>query len=215
MADVTRMSAGVPQGTRERLTARMTEEKAKRRHLLADPRWKVPGRAPAETRAAIRAEAHAHLRELREAGALCDTIDVLMTHAVRAELTDRGWDHSWPPPPPTAPRSGPWLGTAGHSWPERISVRLPSDLAERLYRACRHTSEPTLAALRAWRDDPLQYGRYREVADQVTTPGDILRDAIARALTNRAPVGRDHRRLLPLGVVGRARPGPIRDDDHA
>ncbi|MFI7134385.1 hypothetical protein ACIBQ1_52570 [Nonomuraea sp. NPDC050153] len=61
---------------------------------------------------------------------------------------------------------------------------MPSGLAERLYRACWHTSEPTIAALRAWRDDPLQYAQYMEVADQVTTPGDILRAAVARALTN-------------------------------
>ncbi|WP_345577964.1 hypothetical protein [Nonomuraea rosea] len=184
MTDVTRISTGVPHGTRERLAARMSEEKARRRELLADPRWKVPNRASAEMRAGIRAQVHAHLRELREAGALCDTIDVLMTHAVRDELAERGWDHSWSAPPPTAPRSGQWLGTRSHSWPERISVRLPSDLAERLYRACWHTSEPTIAALRAWRDDPLQYAKYREVADRVITPGDILRDAVARALTN-------------------------------
>ncbi|MFB4268361.1 hypothetical protein [Nonomuraea sp. GTA35] len=184
MPDTTRMSAGVPHGTRKRLAARMDEEKERRRELLADPRWKVPRRAPAEIRAGARAQVQAHLRELREAGALCDTIDVLVTHAVRAELAERGWDHSWPAPPPSAPRSGPWQGTRSHAWPERIYVRLPGDLAERLFRACWHASEPTVTTLRAWGEDPLQYAKYREVADQVTTPGDVLRDAVARALTD-------------------------------
>lgn len=182
MADVTRLSAGVPHGTRALLATRMSEEKARRRELLADSRWNLPERASAELRSGIRAQAHAHLRELREAGILCDTIDVLVTHAVRTELTERGWDHSWPVPRPDAPRPGPWPGTRGHSWPERISVRLPRDLAERLYRACWYASEPAIAALRAWRDAPLTYAQYRKVEGQVTTPGDVLRDAVARAL---------------------------------
>ncbi|MEV0147065.1 MULTISPECIES: hypothetical protein [unclassified Nonomuraea] len=184
MVEAIRMSVGVPHGTRERLAARVGEEKARRHDLLADPRWKVPRGASAEVRAAVRAQAHAHLGELREAGALRDTVDVLVTHAVRAELARREWDHAWPAPPSTAPRSGPWPGTRPISWPERIAVRLPGDLAETLYRACWHASEPTITALRAWQDDPLQYAQYAQVAGQVTAPGDLLRDAVSRALTD-------------------------------
>ncbi|WP_433259452.1 hypothetical protein ACQPYK_50295 (plasmid) [Streptosporangium sp. CA-135522] len=49
----------------------------------------VDPEAPAAERARVRARARAHLQGLRQHGELCDSVDVLMTHAVRAELGKR------------------------------------------------------------------------------------------------------------------------------
>jgi len=189
---VTPVRARVAYGTRARLAERMVTEKAARREILAQPRFLPDAQAPAAERARVRGEARAHLEALRHRGALCDSIDVLMTHAVRAELGERGWDHPWPPPPPTAPRSGRWPGSRDRSWPEVISMRLPAELAERLQAACAHVSMPAIVELREWRDahpevitaagDPDLYAEYERLAARVITPGDVLRAAIDKEL---------------------------------
>ncbi|WP_285783108.1 hypothetical protein [Microbispora sp. NBRC 16548] len=72
-------------------------------------------------------------------------------------------------------------------------MRLPAELAEWVYCGCWHTSAPAIAALRAWRDshpeaitarnNPALYAEYEALANQVTTPGDVLRAAALRALS--------------------------------
>ncbi|MFI6541456.1 hypothetical protein ACIBHY_54015 [Nonomuraea sp. NPDC050547] len=187
---VTPVQARVPFGTRARLTERLSAEKDARRAILAEL-FPVDPEAPAAERARISAQARAHLRALRQRGELCDSVDVLMTHAVKAELGERGWDHPWPPPPPTAPHSGRWPGSVDRAWPEAIPMRIPPELAERLQAGCVHVSMPAIVEIRALRDanpgpitprDGAIYERYQELAAEVITPGDVLRAAVDRAL---------------------------------
>ncbi|GAA3225076.1 hypothetical protein [Nonomuraea helvata] len=189
-AAVTPVQARVAYGTRARLAERLAAEKATRRAILADL-FPVEPDAPAAERARVRAQARSHLHGLRQRGELCDSVDVLMTHAVRAELRERGWDHPWPPPPPTAPHSGRWPGSQDGAWPEVIPMRLPAELAERLQAACAHVSMPAIVEIRSLRDanpgpitpaDGALFERYQSLAAEVITPGDVLRAAVARAL---------------------------------
>ncbi|MEU4235525.1 hypothetical protein AB0F17_65640 [Nonomuraea sp. NPDC026600] len=182
-------------GTRARLKAVMDAEKARARQFQEALRAQLgaddPNR-PAAERAVARARVRVRLAELRREGELADTRDVLVAHALRAELAERGWDHDWPPPPADTPASGRWPGSLDRAWPESVSVRLPVDLAARLQRACAHVSAPAIAAVRAWRDahpgiitartDPELWEQYQRLAADVITPGDVLRAAVTRAL---------------------------------
>ncbi|SDI46784.1 hypothetical protein SAMN05421505_1556 [Sinosporangium album] len=189
MADATTpVQVRVPYGTRGRLTELLRIEKARRAEILAE-RFAVPADEPAAARARIRAAARAHVADLRRRGELTDTVDVAMRHAVQAELRERGWDHAWPPPPPTAPSSGRWPGSRDAGYPEVIPIRLPVSLAERVQSACAHVSAPAITALRAWRDanpgkihDSTAQAEYDRLAAEVVTPGDVLRAAVARVL---------------------------------
>ncbi|RSM93780.1 hypothetical protein DMB42_52120 [Nonomuraea sp. WAC 01424] len=182
-------------GTLGRLQTVIKAEKARGRAFLVALRSQLGADAPersAAERAAARARARARLAELRRDGELTDTRDVLVTHALRAELAARGWDHDWPPPPADAPGAGRWPGSIARSWPESLTVRLPADLAAQLQRACAHVSAPAVAAVRVWRDahpgiitprtDPALWEEYQRLAADVITPGDVLRAAVARAL---------------------------------
>ncbi|MCZ4126154.1 hypothetical protein O3X23_43490, partial [Streptomyces sp. H39-S7] len=67
----------------------------------------LPGReAPAK-----RAQWAMNRVHLRESGELADSLDVLVTFEVRAELAARGWDRAWPVPPAQAKNLGRWPGT--------------------------------------------------------------------------------------------------------
>ncbi|WP_214327898.1 hypothetical protein [Nonomuraea sediminis] len=189
-AATTPVQARVSYGTRARLAEHLAAEKNARRALIAE-RFPVDPEAPAAQRARVRAEARAYLQGMRQRGELCDSVDVLMMHAVRAELGERGWDHPWPPPPPTAPHSGRWPGSLDGAWPEVIPIRLPAELAERLQAACANVSMPAIVEIRALRDanpgpitpaDGVLWERYQALAAKVITPGDVLRAAVARAL---------------------------------
>jgi hypothetical protein len=84
---------------------------------------------------------------------LVDTLDVLVTLGVRAELAARGWDTTpWPPPPAEALVPGHWPGSRNRGWPEKVTVRLPAPLVAMVWSACRHTSAKAIAKLRDWRD---------------------------------------------------------------
>ncbi|MFI9845163.1 hypothetical protein ACIHFD_49650 [Nonomuraea sp. NPDC051941] len=179
-------------GLRDRLVAHTAAEVARREELLQDPRWEITRDMPARKRAAIRGAARAYVAGLRERGELLDTQDVFMTHAVQAELRQRGWDHDWPPIPDNAPRSGRWPGSLDRGWAEKLTLSLPTALAERARAACFHTSADAIDKLRAWRDRhpevvteataPTAYQEYMELARQVTTTGDLWRAALDNAL---------------------------------
>ncbi|TMR14093.1 hypothetical protein ETD86_29550 [Nonomuraea turkmeniaca] len=173
---------------RDRLGQRVAQDVERRRAFLQDPRWAVSRRMPAAERATVRAALRAHIADLRASGELLDTVDALMTHAVKAELTLRGWNLDWPPVPANAPKSGRWPGSLHEHWPVKINARIPADLATRVHAACYHTSKEAIDALRVWRDDhpeivtprsdPAAWREYQELADQVTTPGDIWRASL-------------------------------------
>ncbi|MEU4229520.1 hypothetical protein AB0F17_34930 [Nonomuraea sp. NPDC026600] len=192
MSGVTPITPRVSAHLRDLLTQRIPQEAAARRQVLADPRWQVTWDMTAVERASIRAAARAHIADMRERGELLDTVDALMTHAVRIELTRRGWDHDWPPVPNIAPRAGRWPGSVDQQWPAKINARLPADLVARVHAACWHTSAEAIGELRRWRDNhpevvtehraPTLWAQYKALADQVTTPGDVWRQALGRLL---------------------------------
>ncbi|WP_436764323.1 hypothetical protein [Streptosporangium sp. V21-05] len=189
MAGTVAVMARVVSGTRARLKTRMVVEKARRRELLHAARAGIDPLASAEKRATLAAQVLADLAQMRERGELVDTVDALLTHAVRVEMAERGWDVDWPSPPPGAPRAGRWPGSRDGGWPEKIVARLPVDLVAQVHAACWNTSKDAIAALRRWRDaHPAvvlcreDLAGYEELAAQVTAPGEVWRAAVAHAL---------------------------------
>ncbi|MBB4920960.1 hypothetical protein [Streptosporangium saharense] len=183
----------VAYGTHARLAVHLRAEKARGRQLLtqllevAGYRQDLPG----AERARLLAEARAVRAAMRARGELLDTVDALVTPAVRAELAGRGWAWPLPTPPRSAPKAGRWPGSRDSGYPEAISLRLPPDLARQVYAGCWHASKEAIAELRAWRDanpgvvahlDPELRADYDEMAARVITPGHVLRAAVARAL---------------------------------
>ncbi|MDP9850247.1 hypothetical protein [Streptosporangium lutulentum] len=189
MAGTVAVMARVAHGTRKRLTARMEAERARRSALLTAARAEIGPHLAALERAERRAALTRRLAELREHGELADTVDVLLTHAVRGEMAARAWDVDWPPVPAGAPRAGRWPGSRDGGWPEKIVARIPAELEAQVHAACWHTSKEAIAELRTWRDarpapvfDVDALALYERLADQVTTPGEIWRAAVDRAL---------------------------------
>lgn len=189
MAGTVAVMARVAYGTRARLEKRMGAEKAQHRELLHAARGGIDPLAPADERAERAARVRADLAQMRERGELADTVDALLTHAVRVEMATRGWDVDWPPVPLGAPRAGRWPGSRDGGWPEKIVARLPADLVAQVQAACWHTSKDAIEALRRWRDghpgvvlSREDLGGYEDLAAQVTTPGRVWRAAVARTL---------------------------------
>jgi hypothetical protein len=189
VAGTVTVMARVAYGTRARLTTRLSAEKTRRRELLDEARSRITPAMGALARAELRAETARELARLRRQGELADTVDVLVTHAVRAELAARGWDVDWPPVPGTAPRAGRWPGSRDTGWAEAITARIPAELEAQVHAACWHTSSDAIEALRSWRDDhphlvfdAVDLADYERLADQVTTPGMVWRAAVDRAL---------------------------------
>ncbi|WP_440106487.1 DUF4158 domain-containing protein [Streptosporangium sp. H16] len=152
-------------------------------------RGRIDPLAAADERAALAAQVLADVAQMRERGELADTVDALLTHAVRVEMTFRSWDVDWPSPPLGAPRAGRWPGSRDGGWPEKIVARLPVDLVAQVHAACWNTSKDAIEVLRRWRDahPAVVLSRedltgYEELAAQVSTPGQVWRAAIARAL---------------------------------
>jgi hypothetical protein len=68
-------------------------------------------------------------------------------------------------------------------------ARIPTELEAQVHAACWHASAEAIAALRTWRDarpalvfDADVLTVYERLADQVTTPEQIWRAAVDRAL---------------------------------
>ncbi|MDX2567493.1 hypothetical protein [Streptomyces scabiei] len=193
------VTARVAYGTKEVLKGLKPLFKAERdraRKLRSSPEWSAVG-LPGREAAAKRAQWAMYKAHLRERGELVDTLDVLVTNGVRAELADRGWDHEWPPVPQQALNMGRWPGSRDGAWPEGVTVRLPSGLYTTTLSACWHTSTEAIEKLRDWRDKypdamPTRQFRsqaedealdeYNRLADQVTTTGAIWRAAVTRGI---------------------------------
>ncbi|MFB7678210.1 hypothetical protein ACFC26_43140, partial [Kitasatospora purpeofusca] len=111
------------------------------------------------------------LLEQREAGVLAGSRDWLMVPGVRAELAARDWDCDWPPIPAGGLAAGRRWGTppgryeGRHDEGEtrfvgRLALRLPSEIGERLQRACYWHNIEIERELREWAD---QWGDGPEV----------------------------------------------------
>lgn len=191
MPGTTAIKAWISLTMRERLDERLAAERARRREIFAAPEWRPTSPMSSSDRAALSGRARAHLADLRERGELLDTIDVLMRHAVQAELDRRGWLRRWPPVPAQAPQ-GRWPGSIAAGWPLALSASVPVRLAEQVRAGCWHTSKDAIEALRRWRDrhpgvitrfnDPLLWEEYEALAAKVTTPGRVWRAALAHLL---------------------------------
>jgi hypothetical protein len=198
-AGTTTVTARVAFGTKQLLADMrplFKAERARARALSATSRWDWDG-LPGRGAAAKRAQWAMYRAHLREAGELADTLDVLVASGVRAELAARGWDQEWPPLPAQARNPGRWPGTRDGGWPERVTVRLPATLVNRVLSACWHTSEDAIGKLRDWRDEhpdmlptkPFRYpeddaalAEYEQLAAQVTPAGHIWRAAVMRGV---------------------------------
>ncbi|MEU9428547.1 hypothetical protein AB0D87_38010 [Streptomyces sp. NPDC048342] len=171
-------------------------ERERARKLARSPEWSASG-LPGREAAAKRAQWAMYKEHLRERAELVDTLDVLVTCGVRAELAERGWDHEWPPLPQQALIPGRWPGSRDGAWPEGVTVRLPSTLVNTVWSACWHTSADAIEHLRDWRDkhpDALPtrpfrsrsedeaLAEYDRLAARVTTTGEIWRAAIKRGI---------------------------------
>ncbi|MGK5532085.1 hypothetical protein [Streptomyces sp. URMC 129] len=193
------VTARVPYGTRERLTALkplLAAERRRARALAREERWDTDGLAGREA-AERRAAWQRHKARLRQRGELVDTLDALVTFGVRAELAERGWNRRWPPVPAEALLPGRWPGSRDGAWPEKVPLRLPATVVGTVRGGCWHTSAEAIGQLRDWRDrypDALPtrafrtehedeaLAEYERLAAQVTTVGTIWRAGIARAL---------------------------------
>ncbi|MGY3680402.1 hypothetical protein [Streptomyces sp. TE33382] len=163
---------------------------------MADPQWgtqRLSRGFAAEVRAAWRQK----LAVMRNDGELLDTLDAVVTFGVRQELTERGWDHPWPPYPPKARNTGRWPGAKQGGYPEKLAFRLPASLENQVRAACWHTSASAIRELHDWHerhrlmlskrrcsptglDDALEmYGR---LAAKVTTTGTIWRAGVRTGL---------------------------------
>lgn len=139
----------------------------------------------------------------RQAGELVGTRTAYMLPALRGLLDERGWTARRWRPVPRQRHGRPW-GTHDEVFDARVSLRLPPNVGELVVRACYWTSRPAVAQLQVWYDqhgdhwrgqlhDPAAqwHGAGPSHADlnerelliaQVVTTGDVLREAISRAL---------------------------------
>ncbi|MEV6421619.1 hypothetical protein [Streptomyces sp. NPDC051662] len=163
----------------------------------------VKGRAlelPRNEAAALRASWRAEVSRQRTAGELLDVADALAVFGIEEELRARGWDRRWRRPPGEARQPGRWPGSRHGGYPESITLRLPSRVAERVLSACWWTSASSIARLRTWRDEnpgiaiPLRsldgqrqsegpLAEYERLSGRVTTVGDVYRAALERGIT--------------------------------
>ena len=220
------VSAQAAHGTRAKLEAMRPLFRAERRRAQAmrgEERWDVRGLTGRES-AARRTQLRMHQALLRERGQLVDSLETLVRYGVRAELTERGWDHDWPPLPQQAQLAGRRPGSRDGGWPETVSVRLPADMVTTVWAACWHTSADAMAALRDWRDrwpdklpgpslrtpeEEAAYAEYQLLAAQVTTAGEIWRAGITRGITTRHTL---RERLLTAGLITAEDVPPFEDD---
>jgi hypothetical protein len=205
-----RFNVAVPEGTRDALDQALRAHRDAERAWLEDRRERAAFLMGRQRREALR-QIRIDLAAERDAGRLLGTRGALLTHHLRAVLTERRLDRRWPPIPPGTIRSGRPTGRShsAHSylWPERVNVDLPDDLAEQMQRAAHHTSAKAAAELEAFADrwgkgpllatntlelltaalggtpsaDDLQ--RRRDLRAKITTTGDLLRAAIHHATT--------------------------------
>jgi len=201
MAGTTPVTAAVGWGTRKKLDQALKRQRELCASVRRQQRWSTKGRSRQDA-ALLRGDLREHLAALRSAGTLLDTIDTLATFGVRAALEARGWDRDWEPVPAEAVEWGRWPGSHDTGTPERISMRLPSDLVTRVQGACWWTSAAAIRSLRDWRDrypdlllgvrpDEEPLVEYRALAGQVTTTGAIWRAGIKTGVLAADPTAYD------------------------
>jgi hypothetical protein len=199
MGGMTPVTAAAQYGTRVKLSRALTRQRQLRTEIRNQPRWSTKGRSRQDA-ALLRGDLREHLAALRAAGTLLDTIDVLAAFGIRAELTARGWDRTWEPVPAEAVEWGRWPGSPDTGTPERIPLRLPSELVTQVQAACWWTSAAAIRDLRDWRDrhpdlllgvrpDEEPLVEYRELSRRVTTTGVIWRAGIKTGILAADPTG--------------------------
>ncbi|MFE9724331.1 hypothetical protein ACFYQ5_12265 [Streptomyces sp. NPDC005794] len=196
-------TARLPYGTRVKLHQLLPAEKFRCKALMEDERWTLAGLSRFEA-AAVRATRRLELSKVRERGEILDSLDRLAALGVRLELAARGWACPWPDYPEEARGPGKWPGSRDGGFPEKLSLRLPADLEHQVRAACWHTSAAAITSLRGWRDRYPQVvprrrwapagqesalETYRQLADRVTTTGDIWRAGIQRVIDARCGSG--------------------------
>ncbi|WP_405550502.1 hypothetical protein OG215_35995 (plasmid) [Streptomyces globisporus] len=190
MAGITTVTVKLSKAVAAEARRRVEDGKRARVVLSADDRW-FTYRMPREEAARVRAAWREEVERLRTKGELLDTLDVLGAFGVRAELRARGWDRRWPPLPPEAPaEKGRWPGSRDLHYTGSLTLRLPAGLAAQARAGCWDASKEAITELRRWRDrnpgtvrDTTELALYEQHAVNITTPGDIWRAAILRALT--------------------------------
>lgn len=128
----------------------------------------------------------------RAQGRLLDTNGLLADAAVRAELTARGWDRSWPDPGPDAPAPARWPGARSTGFPAAVVMPLETGLVRQVRAACWAHSAPAIHAIRDWRQAhpdlthrwqaSALWAEYDALADQVVTPAAVYRGGLDRVL---------------------------------
>ena len=201
----------VHEGTGERLQELMIELREEERAWVVQERNEAERRPnPPARRAALR-EVRQQLARKRSAGELLGTRQALITYHLNRVLDQRGLRREWPPMPDGQRRPGRPTGrghTAGGGYEERLSIELDDDLADLIERATWHVSAKAREELQRWSDrwgkspvlatntlelaaailggtpsaDDLK--RRRELRESIITTGDLLRDALQRALSS-------------------------------
>lgn len=142
-AERTLFYVNVPAGLVARLDARVRANANADRQRWQEVMAQVHAQPTYRERRLAHAEALAERERMRLAGELLDTRDALVGFHVREQLRRRGWDRDWPTPPPAG-----WTSLPGrprgrstlHRGPDRLTVRLPTDLARRLHSAVYHAA---------------------------------------------------------------------------
>lgn len=196
---VSPVTAWVREGTRQRLTHALEEQKTRKLVLSAADRWQTFDLSRNEA-ARVRAAWQAEVVRMRQAGELLDVIDALAVYGIMQELEDRGWaQRRFRRAPAEARLPGRWPGSRDGGYKESVQLRLPSKVAAKVLDACWGTSAPYITRLRDWRDrnpgvvvprGPLgdseeltgPLAEYERLAAHVTTVGDIYRAGLRRGI---------------------------------
>ncbi|MHB6903985.1 hypothetical protein [Streptomyces sp. DB-54] len=190
----TEVTVRVPLGTRLALTSGLERHQAWTQQLKAHHRAQLKGLTPAQ-RDTLRADQRQALRVLRHRGGLLDKRDLLIAFGVRQELQARGWDRSWTGVDWEEIPMGLLPGAISNSYPERLSLSLPTTLVEQVRAGCWSSSKESIRQLRqrrAARSAAVLQSRAKprgkataeceRLAAGVTTAGEIYRAGIRRGL---------------------------------
>lgn len=182
------IKAGVEAGTLDALRQLAIAGQALRAEIMDVP----PASGTHQQRAAQRAAQREYVDSLRQAGVLLDSINACVNTAVRRDLDRRRWNGPFPAPPPEAVLPERRLGSRTHSYPEQLQARLPARLVAQVQAACWHHSRDAVQQIHQLHDrysrgtiyrNPALLAHYDELADRITTPGDVYRSAVARLVT--------------------------------
>ncbi|MEU0786821.1 hypothetical protein ABZ341_35300 [Streptomyces sp. NPDC006173] len=176
----TKVTVRVPLGTRLALTSVMERQQACGRRLLTHDKDRL---------------GNEELLALRGGGELLDKRGTLVVFGLRQEVAVRGWDRSWQGV--DIGEIPPGLLPDGTSFPEALSLWLPTALVEQVSAGCWTVSEDCVRRLRQWRDShtvtvlrshsvvPQEHAtaaEYCHLAAGITEPDEVYRAGIMRGL---------------------------------